>query len=220
VDLLDAPRLSAEGRDVPRNPVRVLAGYVALALPALGIGFAAGLVWPDLLIAPVSLALAGVVQSARRWIELVLRRRKADRWLRKGGSSTACSWRTAELTSARERKLFARSLRSVIRELEILPFMSVMPLNRPGVRPYAGELELLERRLANLHRPVAPLGMLFVRDLLTEPESPLYRRASESMLPIALGRAHDALDVQPLLREGGPSRQREGEINGNHAKRR
>jgi len=201
--------LRAHAGGVPRRPVRVLAGYFALSLPALGLGFAAGLVWSEVLVAPVSLALAGAVHSGRRWIELLRRRREADRWLRQGLSpGTLHGWRVAELTSPRERQMFARSLRSLIRELDMLPFLSASPLNRPAVRPYVDELQILQRRLASRDRPVAPLGMLLVRELLADGGSPLYDRGSEDQLPAALERIHDALDTQPWRsgREGQPCR--------------
>ena len=72
-------------------------------------------------------------------------------------------WRAAELTSTRERRRYARSLRSVVKELDGKHLPGAVPLNRRGLRPYAAALAALAERLGDLSQPVTPRSMLLVQ---------------------------------------------------------
>ena len=65
---------------------------------------------------------------------------------------------------------------------------SAVPLDRGGLRPHATLLSDLAERLDDLERPVSAAGILGVRRLLTEPNSPLYRRTAdgEARVPAVL----------------------------------
>jgi hypothetical protein len=181
----------------PPRPLPVTAVYLVLALGALGVGYGAGLVWPELLIAPVSLALAGAVQGGRRTLDLIRRRRAADQWLRTGGAAIPVHrWRAERLVSPRERRVLVRSLEEVLRDLSGRLMPGAVPLNRAGLRPHGGEIEALAERLGDLSRPVSPRGILLVHDLLTLPGSPLYSVDAEGAeeLPGTVARILVALD--------------------------
>lgn len=105
-------------------------------------------------------------------------RSRADRLLRGGArvhpDSALLTWREAELTSERHRKVLARSLRFVIRELEGRVLPGPVPLNR-AVRSHVESIRALAERLAALERPVTAQGILLVEDFVTDGfGSPLY----------------------------------------------
>jgi hypothetical protein len=114
-------------------------------------------------------------------------RREADRWLRAADghwhSSSAFAWRIAELTSERERRLLAHSLRGIVRDVEPDRLPGASPLNRVGLRAHVDLLTAIAGRLADLDQPVAPAGVLLVRDLLTDGGSPLYTEGRIGQLP-------------------------------------
>jgi hypothetical protein len=176
VDVIHTADLRAEA---PRPPQAVLAPLLALAAAAavvLGLCAAAGLRGDTLLVAPISLALLGVVLTVRRWDE---RRRlcaAADAWIARGHDGASYDWRVAELTSRRERRLLANSVRDIVPELSEHRLPGASPLNRVALRPYRSELIELADRLDDLDRPVSASGVLAVRRLLTEPGSALYAR--------------------------------------------
>ncbi len=124
-------------------------------------------------------------------------RQSADRILRGGArvhpESALLVWRAAELTSARERRICARSLRRIVKELEGRLLPGAVPLNRRGVRPQAPALAALAERVADVSQPVTPGGMLLVHDLLCDAYSPLYVGANVDKLPSALQRIQSAL---------------------------
>jgi hypothetical protein len=124
-------------------------------------------------------------------------RQEADRLLRAGVTprpgSLLLATRAAELTSARERRLLARSLHAVLRELSGTTLPGPSPLNRAGIRPYASELAAIAVRLGDA-KPVSARGILLVRDLLTSPDSPLYAYDGADELPSRVDDALAALD--------------------------
>ena len=124
-------------------------------------------------------------------------RRHADVILRNGArvhpDSALLTWRAAELTSARERRLTARSLRGIVKELDGNTLPSAVPLNRRGVRPYAAAIAALADRIGDRDVPVAPRGMLLVDDLLSNGDSPLYARQNIERLPDRLREIQNAL---------------------------
>jgi hypothetical protein len=162
----------------PPRPLPAAFPSAALACIALGAGLAAGASLDVLLVAPVSLALFGAVQAGRRWNERRRQRAAADAWIARAGGYriVSYSWRVDELTSARERRLLARSLRSVLDALSRTRMPGAVPLNRVALRPHEALLARLADRLAQLERPVSAAGILQVHRLLTNPDSPLYAR--------------------------------------------
>jgi hypothetical protein len=154
--------------------------YAAAAAVALTVGWAAGLGLADRIVLPVALVLLGLIKTAQRWDERRRRRAVADAWLLRGGRPAQFAWRVEELTSAGERRLLARSLRGVVRELGFPGRRSTVPLNRKALRPHAGELAALAALLDDLDRPVSPAGILEVEHLLTSPGSPLHLYSAET----------------------------------------
>ena len=108
------------------------------------------------------------------WWERRRRREEADAWIA-SGFAPRFRWRAEELTSRRERRLLARSVRGVIADLSPRRLPGPVPVNRVAVRPHVELLATLADRLAD-QRPVAPVGILAVRRVLTDPDGPLYTR--------------------------------------------
>jgi hypothetical protein len=130
---------------------------------------------------------------------LAQRRRTADRLLRTGvkvhPQSELLTWRAAELTSARNRSMLARSLRGLVREVERPSFMTAVPLNRRGLRPHLPLVRSLIARISDVDRAVAPRGMVLVEELLTNGfESPLYVGGRAEDVSKSIGRCLAALD--------------------------
>jgi hypothetical protein len=125
-------------------------------------------------------------------------RREADRALRAGvhpdAASPLLALRASELTSPRERRRLRRSLHGLIRELDGTTLPGASPVNRPGIRPYAHLIAALERRIGDDASPVSARGVLLVRELLTDPDGPLYDRHRAIELPDRIDDALDALD--------------------------
>ena len=179
MDLIHTADLRAEPPGSPRAVLAPLVALAAVAAVVLGVCAAAGLRGDTLLVAPISLALLGVVLAARRWDE---RRRlcaAADAWIARSHDGASYGWRVAELTSRRERTMLAHSVRHIVPELSERRLPGASPLNRIALRPHRAELIALADRLDDLDRPVSAAGILAVRRLLTEPGSALY--ASEWM---------------------------------------
>ncbi len=132
------------------------------------------------------------IAHPRAWLERRRARSTADYWIGHGFESRY-SWRVAELTSARERKLCARSLHGVLGELRGSKLPGAAPLRVTALRPYAALLEEIEARLLD-DAPVPALGMLAVNELLTSPGSCLFTEADEveSLLQAVL----DKLEVR------------------------
>jgi hypothetical protein len=157
-------------------------GYSALlAAVAAGIGTALSLEPDRLILLPVSFLVYGLVAVARHQIERARLRRAADAWIARGydGRAASYAWRIAELTSARRRRVLARSVRRVVSELSDGRLAPVSPLNRAALRPYRHLICRLSRRLDDLDRPVSAAGILAVDWLLTSPASVLYHRGRD-----------------------------------------
>jgi hypothetical protein len=175
---------------------RTAVGFAALALLTLAIGYAAGLAWPTMLIAPVSLAILGLIQTVLAWDDLAQRRRSADRWfrLRPVLLDDRYAWRAAELTSPGERRVLARSLDGLVDELDGRVVPGPVPLNTQGLRLYSSELDALADRIADLERPVTPAGILAVHEFLQSPGSPVYERTRSETLPLVLLELNESLE--------------------------
>ena len=108
----------------------------------------------------------------RAWLERRRARAEADYWIRHGFDSRF-QWRVEELTTPRERKLCARSLRGVLGELDGTKLPGAAPLRTSQLRPHIGLLEAIETRLLD-DAPVTAVGMLAVNELLMSPGSCLF----------------------------------------------
>jgi hypothetical protein len=176
VDVIDLVDLRTEPNGPPRAVLTPLVALAAVSALVLGIAASSGLRGDPLLVAPISLALLGVVLTVRRWDE---RRRlcaAADAWIVQSGGDSSYGWRVAELTSGRERRLLAHSVRDIVPEISAGRLPGASPLNRVALRPYRSELIALADRLDDLDRPASAAGILAVRHLLTSPGSALYAR--------------------------------------------
>src|SRR5690348_11608949 len=113
------PVLQGGRAEAPPRPWRTAAIYTALALLTLAVGFPAGMPWPEVAIAPVSLFLLGFMQTLISWEQLLQRRRSADQWIRFKPRLLGPMdvWREQELTSARERRSLARSVLGIVDEI-------------------------------------------------------------------------------------------------------
>lgn len=171
----------------PPAPLTPLVLYAGGATVVLGLDALAGLRGDSLVVAPVSLALLGLVQAVRRWDARRRLRTEADEWILRGYQNRGASrfgWRVDELTGARERRLLGRSLRAVVAQLSERRLPGAVPLNRIGLRPCRALLVAIADRLEALDRPVSPSGIITVQRLLTEPGSVLYAQSSFDERPL------------------------------------
>ena len=161
-------------RSAPWVPAAVC-GSAAATL--LGVGLAGGMSGTLLLVTPISLALLGVILAVQRWLDQYKTRSSADAWIARGYDSprSRYGWRVAELTSRRERRALARSLRRTVEEIEQPSRWAAIPLDVAALRPCRGLLEALADRLDDTSLPVSACGALAVERLLTDgATSPLY----------------------------------------------
>jgi len=117
--------------------------------------------------------------------------------LRGGDRPTASplvTWRTAELTSPRHRRVVAAEAARLARDLDASTLPGAVPLNRAVVRPYRYELEALAATLGG-GQPIGARGMLLAEQLLSSPASPLYDRAAADTLEPRLRRVRAALQA-------------------------
>jgi hypothetical protein len=163
-----------------------------LALIAAGLGAAGGWWFAGgrlLGVAAASLLLFGLYELARAVAALYRRRRRADDWLRTATGDVvpeAYAWRAAQLTSSRERRMLAKSLRLVVRRALDRSF-AARQLRLTAARRRGVALEALAKRLEREAEPVTPAGVLLVVDLLTAGGGPLWGTNEE-----ALGEAIEA----------------------------
>jgi len=174
---------------------RIFAAPAGLLTTAAAVGalIAAGLV-PErpLGLAVVVAGVAGAYELVRAVRLLVRRRRAADDWLRTAtGAFVAPSyaWRAKQLTSPRERRTLARTLRLLVREAFERPVGRRRPLALPAVRRHRDEVLRLAGRLERVDEPVTPAGMLRVVDLVTDGGSPLWTSAQDDRLGEAISTA-------------------------------
>lgn len=128
----------------------------------------------------------------RAWLERRRARAEADHWIGHGFESRY-QWRVAELTSARERKVSARSIHGVLGEINGSKLPGATPTRVAALRPHAAVLAAIEARLLD-GAPVSALGMIAVEHLLTNPGSCLFMEVDDvaSCLTSVLAK----LDVQ------------------------
>ena len=156
----------------------------ALALPAalVAVGLAGVAAWwvsghdRGVGIAAVSAGLFGLVDSFRAVRASIVRRRLADDWLRTATGRvipSAYAWRAAQLVSAHERCVLARSLRRILAMARERPTGRYLPL-LTAARHRRKSLEVLAHTLEEGSEPVTPAGMLRVVALVTDGGGPLW----------------------------------------------
>jgi hypothetical protein len=181
------------------RPATVVLTYGALAGAAAVVGVAAGVPWRLTFIVSVACIVVGLGQTGRVLLGLARRRRAADRLLRTGVNvhpeSELLTRRAAELTSDRNRRMLAGSLRRIVREVERPAIVTAVPVNRCGLHPKLPLVRSLIDRVADVERPVAPQGMVLVEELLTDGfESPLYVGGYVTDVSTSIERCLAALD--------------------------
>ena len=174
------------------QPARVGLPWLPPALVSLG-GATFGLYPRELVAAAVGCLLVGAVRAFLELRDLWTLRRAADAVLRTGARvhpySALLVWRAGELTSDRNRRVLARSVGRIVRELERPSFMSAVPLNRRQAREHAGLLVKLAERLGDLDSSISPCGVVLVEDLLTDGvNSPLFGSGCSSLDGVANAR--------------------------------
>lgn len=139
---------------------------------------------PALLVGTVLAALAALA-NVRRWRTDVARRDQADALIADVPGPRvpeAVRWRADELRDPRERRLLARALRGVLRDVEAPPLLMLMPANRPAVRANRAVIADLASLLAAVERPIDPRGAARISLLLARADSPLYDPAGADAL--------------------------------------
>jgi hypothetical protein len=160
-----------------RKPPALRSGsYLGVAAAVLALG-AAAVVPPRLdLAVGAAIAAIGFLLLAMESRSVARRRADADALL----ASTAVpppglAWRVRELTTARERRTLARSLRRIVDTLDAPRTMAAIPVSRAAVWPNRQAVVDLADRLAAVDQQVHPAGMVLVRELITDGlRSPLY----------------------------------------------
>jgi len=148
-------------------------------------GRAGGLHGTMLLVTPLSLAILGCFIAVDRWSDRYKLRSSADAWIARGYDSARSryAWRIEELTSRRERKALARSLRSLSNHVAHPVGPSPVPIDVVALRPCLPFFEQLTERLEDVSRPVSASGVLGVERLLTDgATSPLYGAPGDTRL--------------------------------------
>jgi hypothetical protein len=118
------------------------------------------------------------VRSPRGWIERRRERRLADEWIAHGFGARY-EWRVSELTSNRERKSLARTLRGLVGELDGRKLPGPTPLRASAVRPHLELLNQILDRLSDRSKTVSAIGILAVHELLSRPGSVLYAERND-----------------------------------------
>jgi hypothetical protein len=164
---------------------RVLALPVALVVLALGAVGAWSTVAGDrrLGVVAFSALLFGLLQLGRAVYSLFERRRRADSWLRSATGAVvprAYAWRAAQLTSLRNRRMLARTLRLVAETTQVRPVGRALP-RLTAARQRRISLEALAKKLERADEPVTPAGMLRVTELITAGAGPLWGTSEEEL---------------------------------------
>jgi hypothetical protein len=170
-------RVDVHQLKLPR-PIWIAAPWVALALISAG-GAVAGLPPAICLGLAAGAVLVALVRMLLELRDLWALRRAADAVLRTGARvhpySALLTWRAAQLTAESNRKVLARSLRNIVRDVEQPSLMSAVPLDRPRVREHAGLFGEIADRLAAVASPIRPHAVLLVEELVTDgARSPIY----------------------------------------------
>lgn len=139
----------------PPRPALVACGSLALAAVSVLAGFAIGAPRVGTFTVAGLLLVVGVLWAQRGWQDLRNRRRTADRWLLWGAEARPASelltWRAAELTGPRSRKILSGNLRRLGREAEGQVVPGALPLNRLEIRSQIGLMRA--RSVPRRHQP-------------------------------------------------------------------
>lgn len=114
--------------------------------------------------------------------------------LRRESPPLRLSWRVEELLAPKNRLDLAHILRSLVRESDARYLPSASPINRVAVRAEADTLLAIAARLADLDRPVAARGVVYVDRMLVDGSGPLYDRELVDDLPAYLDTVIEALE--------------------------
>jgi hypothetical protein len=171
-------------------PTRSLAPFVALAAGSLALDAAPHVPWAAGVAGAGLFAAAGAVRRAQIAAERRGARRVADDRILRGHGVPV--WREEELVSARARRAKRREVNGILRSAAPDRLPGASPLNRVAVRDCAALLRSLAERLDD-EGPVSAYGMLHLKQLLSDPSSPLYGEHDE-LLPRAIARVVRALD--------------------------
>ncbi len=167
---------------LPVGSLSAAALGAVLAYSVLGLGRWLG-------IATVSAGIFGVYQLVRAQRLLFRQRRAADDWLRSattGFIPPRYAWRAAQLSSPRQRRTLARTLRLIEQSAYERPVGRRRPMYLPAVRQHRESVRALARALESLDEPVTPAGMLRVLDLITDGASPLWGTTKDAALGNAI----------------------------------
>lgn len=159
-----------------RKPLRAAGPLLGLAAAALLLDAVPDLPWPVGPAVAALFAAAGAVRAAQAHAALAGLRSAADRLLlreRRGAPPLSLAWRADELVRAAERDRLADALWRLLAEADPHTLPGASPLHCGAVRAEAALLERLALQL-RAPGPVAPRGVLLVRELVDSPASPLY----------------------------------------------
>ena len=148
------------------------------------------------LLVGAAIAALGTLRSTRALRERRALRRLADKELVAGTLSTSSAllaWRASELTSPSNRRVLARSLRTIESEAQEPRVPTSSPVNRRGVRPHLDVVYALAARVGALEQQVDPRGMVLVEHLICDGFGPLYLRDKAGRLRAELERCLTAL---------------------------
>jgi hypothetical protein len=182
--------------DLPR-PGRAAAPFVVLCVVALAFEADPRLPWIAGALASASFGGAAGVRAFGAHRELDAVRRSVDRLIvlepHSSSTSALARWRAAEVTTPAFRGRLAREVERVLSLLDPGSLPGTSPLRRPSARRQVGLLESVRDRLLD-ERAVAARGVLLARQLLRDPDSPLWSDVSEHRLGGALERVLGALE--------------------------
>lgn len=183
----------------PLLPLRV-AAFLLAPVPLL-VALSVSGVTPAFLAVGFSgfLVLLALVRAGLGAYDLRRGRRLGDALLRaypcRPPADGLAAWRSAELTSARNRRRLTRLIRQLRRETEICTRSSLPQVDSAALDESVLVLRRLERRLETLSDPVSAVGMLDLYTLATGRVSPLYFPENAAGLPATLSRALAALEA-------------------------
>lgn len=179
----DAERHAPAAAGELPSPLRSAGPYavILVAMPLMAAGDAIPRPWAAALAA--ASVLAGAASSLWSWLQRVTLCDQADRWIATGAGvpppDAVVKHRREELSSARERRMLARSLRRLVAAAEAPPKVSVrVPTDRRSVTAEAALFERMAARLADVSAPVDVRAVARVHLLVTDAGSPLYRYRS------------------------------------------
>ena len=162
------------------SPLRSTAPYALIlaAAPLMAVGGAITRQWAVALAA--ASVLAGAASSVWCWMQRVMLCDLADRWIATGAGApppdAVVRQRRVELSSPRERRMLATSLRRLVAAAQAQPRVSGrVPTDRRTVTAEAALIERLAAHLADVNTPVEARSVALVHMLVSDAGSPLYR---------------------------------------------